>query len=158
MALAKNVPTTEAARRAFAATRTGTIKVAWEPAKKLDPAFISNDSEIAFCNAVYDYLIDLTTTDALAPRLAKSWKFSDDGLQVTFNLVSGAKFHDGKALTAEDVVYTFNRLKDEKVGSPKAGLYANVKDIKAKDDVTVVFTLGKTQPDFLYNVADSSAL
>jgi peptide/nickel transport system substrate-binding protein len=155
---ARSAPSAKPPMFGLAAERTGTIRVAWEAVKKLDPAFVSTDSEIAFINAVYDYLIDLTTTDALAPRLAKSWKFSDDGLQVTFDLVSNATFHDGKKLTAEDVVYTFNRLKDEKVGSPKASLYANVKDIKAKDDVTVVFTLAKTQPDFLYNVADSSAV
>src|SRR5512135_2560174 len=130
----------------LAQARAGVIRVAWDPPKNLDPAFISNDAEIAFCNAIYDYLIDPTVTDKLVPRLAKSWSVSDDGLQYTFNLVENVKFHDGKALTADDVVFSFNRLRDPKIGSPKVSIFQNVKDIKAVDANTVLFTLAKTEP------------
>jgi peptide/nickel transport system substrate-binding protein len=139
-------------------TRKGVIRVAWEAVKVLDPAFISNDSEIAFANAIYDYLVDPTPTAEIAPRLAESWTLSDDGLVYTFNLVKGVKFHDGRALTAADVVFSFDRLRSEEVGSPAASLFTAVESIEATDDSTVVFTLTRTQPDFLYNVADSHAL
>jgi peptide/nickel transport system substrate-binding protein len=145
-------------RQQAAQARSGVIKVGWEVTKKLDPAFIQTDSEISFCNAIYDYLIDPTPTAELSPRLAQSWKVNDDGKQYTFNLAKGVKFHDGKAMTAEDVVWTFQRLSSKDVGSPAASLYANVTDIKAVDDTTVTFTLSTTQPDFLYNIADSHAL
>ncbi len=145
-----------AASPAFA--REGVLKVGWETVKKLDPAFIQTDSEISFCNAIYDYLLDPTPTAELTPRLAEKWDVSSDGLKYTFHLVKGVKFHDGKAFTSADVVYTFNRLRSKDVGSPAAALFENVTDIKAGDDLTVVFTLAKTQPDFLYNVADSHAL
>lgn len=156
-ALAASAPTT-AALRTSQTTRAGVLRVGWEPVKKLDPAFISLDSEISFVNAVYDYLIDTTATDKLAPRLAESWSISDDGKVYTFNLVKGVKFHDGRPLTAADVIFSFDRLRDEKVGSPKASLYTNVASITAPDDFTVVFTLNTPEPDFLYNVADASAV
>jgi peptide/nickel transport system substrate-binding protein len=145
-----------------AAKREGVIKVAWEPVKKLDPAFIQNDSEVSFCNAVYDLLVDVTPTSELVPRLAaevptaENGGISKDGLTYTFKLVK-AKFHDGKALTAKDVVYTFNRLRDTTIGAATVSLFAAVSDITAKDDQTVVFTLSKTQPDFLFNIADTHA-
>lgn len=141
-----------------AQARQGVVRVAWEPVRNLDPAFISNDSEIAFCNAVYDYLIDPTTTDALAPRLAQSWAMSADGLEYTFNLVPGVRFHDGRALTAEDVAWSLNRLRDPQVGSPKVSLYANVREVVAVDDTTLVVRLERTEPDFLYSMTDSSAV
>lgn len=153
--LVRGLPAATTTRQA---AREGVLKVGWETVKKLDPAFIQTDSEISFCNAIYDYLIDPTPTADLAPRLAQSWDVSKDGLTYTFHLVKGAKFHDGKAFTAKDVVYTFNRLRDKDVGSAAAALFTNVADIKAADDNTVVFTLTKTQPDFLYNIADSHAL
>ncbi len=143
--------------------REGVIRVAWEPVKKLDPAFVSTDSEIAFVNSVYDYLLDPTPTAELTPRLASevptsaNGGISSDGLTFTFKLVK-AKFHDGTAFTSKDVVYTFNRLRSKEVGSAAAALFENIKDITAKDDSTVVFTLTKTQPDFLYNIADSHAV
>jgi peptide/nickel transport system substrate-binding protein len=139
--------------------REGVIRVAWEPVKRLDPAFIQSDSEISFVNAVYDYLLDTTPAAELTPRLAsevptiENGGISKDGLTYTFKLVKAA-FHDGSALTAKDVVYTFNRLRSKEVGSAALSLFEAVKDIQAKDDQTVVFTLSKTQPDFLYNVSD----
>jgi peptide/nickel transport system substrate-binding protein len=143
-------------------TRDGVIKVAWEPVKKLDPAFVQNDSEVAFCNAVYDLLLDVTPTSELVPRLASevptmdNGGISKDGLTYTFKLVK-AKFHDGKALTAKDVIYTFNRLRDATLGAATVSLFEAVKDITAPDDQTVVFTLSKTQPDFLFNITDTHA-
>ena len=138
--------------------RAGVIRVGWESVKRLDPAFASSDSEISFLTAVYDYLVDVTTTDAVTPRLAQSWQISEDGLQYTFNLVPNVKFHDGKALTAEDVIYSFDRLRDPAVGSPKVSLFDNLERISAPDDLTVVFTLKTTEPDFIYSITDNSAV
>lgn len=102
--------------------------------------------------------MDVTTTDAVAPRLAQTWEVSEDGRQYTFRLVPNAKFHDGKALTAEDVIYSFNRLRDPAVGSPKISLFDNLEGISAPDDLTVVFTLKTTEPDFIYSLTDNSAV
>jgi peptide/nickel transport system substrate-binding protein len=77
---------------------------------QLDPAFASSDVEIAILNAVYDYLVDVDAANQIQPRLATNWEVSEDGLTYTFTLASGVTFHDGTPLTAEDVVWTFDRL------------------------------------------------
>ena len=58
---------------------------------------------------IFDRLIEQTATGELVPSLAESWTLSDDGLEMTFNLRQGVKFHNGEELTAEDVVYSFNQ-------------------------------------------------
>ena len=144
------------ARAAAARQDAGVLRVAWGggPAT-LDPLSASADTEIAFLNAVYDYLIDTDAASNLVPRLAASWTVSDDGLTYTLQLVDGATFHDGSPLTPADVVWTFERLQG---GGPTADLFANVTGIEAGDGGQVIFTLSQTNPDFLYNLTDNHAV
>jgi peptide/nickel transport system substrate-binding protein len=151
------LPTLSALAKPALQGRQGVIRVAWEPVKRLDPAFISNESEIAFVNAIYDYLIDLTTTDTIAPRLAESWTVSDDGRRYVFNLIERARFHDGAPVTPVDVIYTFKRLSSEATGSPRRSLYQNITSIEPDGDFSVAFNLAQPEPDFIYALADSSA-
>jgi len=53
--------------------------------------------------------------------LAKSWKFSGDGRTITFQLHEGVKWHDGKPFSAEDVLYTLNRIKNPPRALPAPG-------------------------------------
>ena len=63
---------------------------------------------------IYDRLVDIAVaedgTSSVVANLAESWDISDDGLEYTFHLRKGVKFHNGNDLTAEDVAYTFHRL------------------------------------------------
>jgi len=137
--------------------REGVLRVSAFPIAQTDPAQISSDSEVLIANHVYDYLVDVDADNQVQPRLAREWTRSDDGLSYTFQLVEGVAFHDGSPLTAQDVVYTFTRLRDTE-GLPTADLYANITAIEATGDLEVTFTLSETNPFFLYDLSDNHAL
>ena len=150
--------TTSAPPTTPSATRQGTLRVAFDIPAKLDPAFASSDSEIAILNAVYDYLVDVDTASKIVPRLATRWDVSADGLAYTFTLAPGVTFHDGSALTAKDVAWTFDRLRDPAAKLPTSDLYTNIDSISAPSDGQVVFKLKQTNPFFLYDLSDNHAL
>jgi peptide/nickel transport system substrate-binding protein len=129
-----------------------------QPLVQIDPATLSSDPEVFVANHVYDYLVDVTAGNSIAPRLATEWKVSDDGLQYVFTLASGAAFHDGSALTAKDVVWTFDRLRNPDSGYPTASLYSNIAKIEATGDLEVTFTLTQPNPFFLFDLSDNHAL
>jgi peptide/nickel transport system substrate-binding protein len=141
-----------------ALAQQGTLRVALEPPVQLDPAFASSDSEIAVLNAIYDYLVDIDADNDVQPRLARDWDVSSDGLSYTFRLVDDAEFHDGDPLTAEDVVWTFDRLRDPELDLPTSDLYANIAGIEATGEHEVTFTLVEPNPFFLYDLSDNHAL
>jgi peptide/nickel transport system substrate-binding protein len=142
----------------------GALRVAMDIPVQLDPAFASSDAEIAILNAVYDYLIDVDENNRLQPRLAQTAQITPDGLSYTFELHPDARFHDGSPVTAADVIYTFNRLRDPEAGLPTSDLYSNISDIFAPGDAdpaqskAVVFQLTQPDPFFQYNLSDNHAL
>lgn len=137
--------------------RQGTLRVSAFPISQTDPSLISSDSEVLIANHVYDYLVDVNAENEIVPRLATDWTRSEDGLTYTFNLAEGVAFHDGGPLTAQDVVYTFKRLRDTE-GLPTADLYSNIEKIEATGDLEVTFTLSEPNPFFLFDLSDNHAL
>ncbi|MBI2906674.1 MAG: ABC transporter substrate-binding protein [Chloroflexi bacterium] len=88
--------------------------------------------------------------------LATGWQLSPDGKVYTFNLAKGVKFHDGAPMTAEDVKFSFERIRDPQLGlakSPRRQQLSNVASIGAPDDSTVKITLGYPQASFLPTIA-----
>lgn len=97
-------------------------------------------------NLVFDYLFDITKDLDLIPRLAESYEISDDKLVYTFKVREGVKWHDDVPLTAEDFVYTYQKIIDPKVKS--MGLresFENVKEVTLID--TYTFKVVYNQPD-----------
>ena len=80
------------------------------------------------------------------PYLAESWEVSDDGLSVTLNLVQGATFHDGEAITSEDVKFS---LETVKANHPFQTMFAPVTSVDTPDDYTVVINLEHPHPALL---------
>ena len=136
----------------------GGIRVAMQPMVQTDPAFISSDSEILFANHVYDYLVDINPQNQIVPRLASEWSVSDDGLEYTFTLAANVNFHDNSPLVPEDVVWTFDRLRDENIDSPTVDLYNNISSIEAVGENQVRITLDAPNPFFLFDLSDNHAL
>ena len=139
-------------------SRSGSLRVAMQPIVQADPAFISSDSEVLVANHVYDYLVDIDPDSKIIPRLAADWTISNDGLIYIITLAEGVTFHDGSLLTAEDVVWTFNRLRDPALELPTSSLYSNIKNVSATGDLEVTFTLEKPNPFFLFDLSDNHAL
>jgi peptide/nickel transport system substrate-binding protein len=138
----------------------GTLRHAFFAATNLDPAFLSTvaDDEIARQWADFLVFIGEDNRPDQARSLAESWEASADGLSWTFTIRQGVEFHDGKVLTANDVKFTFDRLRDPEVGAATVELYKNITDVQAPDDSTVVFTLEKPNPDFLLDLGDYHAV
>jgi peptide/nickel transport system substrate-binding protein len=121
--------------------------------RAMDPAFALSSIEIFITYSMFNALVRYPpgnegNLEAIEPDLAEKWEVSKDGKNWTFYLRKGVKFHKGYGeLTAEDVKFTFDRLKPE--GSPWAKDYKNVKEVKIVDDYTVVFSLEMVDPFFL---------
>ncbi len=130
----------------------------------LDPAEAFEFSGVEVGANVYDKLIgiDLAKNNALVADLAESWTVSPDSLTYTFKLRPGVKFHSGNALTAADVVYSFQRAVTlnkspgfilTQFGFDKDNV---LQKIKAVDDATVSITVGKPYaPSFFLNCLTS---
>src|SRR5271165_2864535 len=87
--------------------------------KTFDPLKVEDDSSIAIRYLTGGVLLRMNRqTQALEPELAKSWKVSKDGRQITFQLRSGIMFSDGTPFSAEDVAYTVQQLMDPALHSP----------------------------------------
>ncbi|RIK12282.1 MAG: hypothetical protein DCC51_16945, partial [Anaerolineae bacterium] len=139
------------------AERVGTLRVAMQPIVNIDPIAISSDSEVLVANHVYDYLIDIDSLSNPVPRLATEWKTSEDGLTYTLELAEGVTWHDGSPFSAQDVVWTFDRLRTTE-GTPTFDLYSNITGVEATGGLEVTFTLANPNPFFLYDLSDNHAL
>ena len=87
--------------------------------KTFDPLKVEDDASVAIRYLTGGVLIRMNRqTQALEPELAQSWKVSKDGKEITFKLRSGVSFSDGTPFSAEDVVFTMQRLWDPALHSP----------------------------------------
>jgi peptide/nickel transport system substrate-binding protein len=78
------------------------------------------------------------------PRLASHWEVSPDGLRMRFFLRRGVEFSDGEPLTADDVIFTFNWIRNPAVQADRERSYlTKLKDVKKIDDYTVEFTFSE---------------
>jgi oligopeptide transport system substrate-binding protein len=93
----------------------------------LDPARISDVYGRSVSQQIFDGLVQFDQTLAIKPALAEFWRASRDGLTWTFDLRKGVKFHHGREVTADDVVYSFTRILAPRTRSGAAELFLNVK-------------------------------
>ena len=82
-------------------------------ATHLDPHVSGNGVSNTITNSMYETLVWFDETLELKPLLAKSWTVSDDGLDYTFVLNEGIKFHDGEPFNAESIVANYERAKSD---------------------------------------------
>ncbi|MCL4559898.1 MAG: ABC transporter substrate-binding protein [Chloroflexi bacterium] len=117
----------------------------------LDPA-VAQESTNQFLHAnVYDTLVTFKAPayDKPIGLLADSWDVSSDAKTYTFHLKKDIKFASGNPLTAQDVVFTWQRGKNIKINS----FFQDIDTVSAPDDYTVVVTIVRPAADFLAEVS-----
>ncbi|MBI2565498.1 MAG: ABC transporter substrate-binding protein [Candidatus Schekmanbacteria bacterium] len=118
---------------------------------RLDPRFATDAVAQHIDQVVYAGLLRRNRELGLDPDLATAWSVSEDGLTYNFTLRSGVVFHDGRPLTAADVAYTYESLRDPAVASPKAGALEALASVTSLDDHRVAFTLKQPFASFPIN-------
>jgi peptide/nickel transport system substrate-binding protein len=131
----------------------GTVRVALiQPTTAPNPLLVQDEGGAGMLGATGEYLSFSDENLALQPRIAESWEPNEDGSVWTFTIRSGVTFHNGQALTSEDVVTTFDKLINPDGGSANAqsalGGVLSAGNIEAPDDTTVVFNLDAPNGNF----------
>jgi peptide/nickel transport system substrate-binding protein/oligopeptide transport system substrate-binding protein len=98
--------------------------------RTLDPALAADIYSVTVIHQLFDGLVQFDQNLNIIPAIAKSWKISHDGLNYTFFLREGVKFHNGREVTADDFVYSFTRIVDPKSKASAAHLLGKVSGVK----------------------------
>ncbi len=96
-------------------------------------------------------LVTLVRYDATlepVPYAARSWRWSDDRTELTFELVHGLQWHDGVPTTARDVAFTLEAARDPATGFPRYADLADIQSVQAIDDQQVVIRFTRPQRTF----------
>lgn len=123
----------------------------------LDPAFAKDNADIWAVHQLFNGLVQMDNNMNIIPCIASSWAISEDGTLYTFQLRKDVLFHPHKqfgagktrAVTADDFVYSFQRLSDPKVASPGGWVLSAVQDYKALNKSTFQIELKYPFPAFL---------
>ena len=161
-----------AASATAAATLAGLAPAAWAQPKKdslvlamtleppgLDPTAgaASAIAEVVQYN-VLETLTKIRADSTIAPLLATSWTVTPDNKTWAFTLRPGVKFHNGEPFNAATVKFAFERAAAEGSPNKDKAVFANIVNLSATDDLTVVITLKHTNPDFLFQIGQATAV
>ena len=120
----------------------------------LDPTTATSAAipRVVYSN-ILEGLVKIDRDGEIAPALAEKQTVARDGKEYTFYLKKGVKFHDGKPFDAEDVKFTFERLRDPKAGIAHPEYYTDVESVQAVDSHTVKIKMKNVNSLFLFNLA-----
>ena len=118
------------------------VRLSGDEVQSLDPHKVSTVEDVRVASEMFEGLVRYGATGAPEPGLAESWAVSDDGLVWTFSLREDLRFSDGAALTAADVVASFQRLMTPATTAPNANLFDAIENAPA-------VLAGKAAPDQL---------
>ncbi len=122
----------------------------------LDPHLVTARSSFEVIAQVYNQLVDLDDDFLPVPELAERWENPDD-LTFIFYLRPDVVFHNGRPLVAEDVKFSFERIKDPEVASPWSSQLELVESIETPDERTVVIRLSAPFGAFMSTIASTWA-
>jgi peptide/nickel transport system substrate-binding protein len=143
--------------RALAQSSGGTIRIGQVvPAAAIEPVKLADSGGVTVLSQVAETLV-LSGQDLVArPLLAESWSPNKDGSVWTFKIRQGVKFHDGRDMTAKDVVASIDRIADPANGSNALSALKGVLSkggARQVDDFTVEFQLDAPNGSFPYSLS-----
>ncbi len=113
---------------------------------------------------VFDNLADIgpslnTVGDVgFTPRLSDHWKWASDSMSIAFHINPRARWHDGAAVSAEDVRYTFQLVKDTSLASPLSSNLDNIDSVSVADSLTARVWFHQRTPDAFFKAASPVAI
>jgi peptide/nickel transport system substrate-binding protein len=113
--------------------------------------------EVVYAN-VFEGLTRFAPDGSILPGLAESWEIAPDALSWTFTLREGVTFHDGLPMTAEDVVFSFDRAVAEGSTNAQKQLFSGIAEVTAIDDRTLEIALDEPKGSLLFNLAWGDAV
>lgn len=117
----------------------------------LDPRIGTDDTSQKLHPLIFDNLVELDDHLQVVPRLAERLEHPDP-LTYVATLRRGVRFHDGRPLTAADVLFTYRCMLDDTFVSAKKGGYRELQSVEAPDPYTVVFHLKSPFESFPVNL------
>ena len=136
--------------------RGGTLKLGLaggHTTDTMDPLTSVDNVQVILCWATYNNLVELNAKREAIPELAESWDAEPGAKVWHFNLRKDAEFHNGKALDADDVIYSLNRHRGPDTKSGSAGLMKSITDIKktSKRQVRVELSGGNADLPYIFS-------
>lgn len=126
------------------------IRISGDP-KSFNPTLLSDDNLYKPAQNFYNRLTQLDSSKQVIPDAAESWDVSEDALTITWHLKEGMKWHDGEALDAEDVKYTFDYVKEHSECYFSSSMDI-VDSIEIADPLTVIFHMNTPDLSFVARI------
>ena len=136
-----------------------TIGIAQDIDDSLDPhKMVAAGTKEIFFN-VFEGLVKPDSDGNIVPAVAESVEVSEDKLSYTFKLRKGIKFHDGKAVTIEDLEYSINKFagRDGSGNAPVSSAFSNISEVNIVSDDLIEIKLASPDPAFLSYLASVEA-
>ena len=118
----------------------------------INPVLAISEADKNLVTLIYSGLVRITPEGNVENDLADKLTISDDRLTYTVQIAEGARFHDGTPVTADDVIFTIDKIVDPSIKSPKRGNWEGVA-VEKVDERTATFTLRQAYTPFIYNLA-----
>lgn len=123
---------------AFANAETLTVDLVNEPSS-LDPHRQWNPDSYYVYRNIFDNMVTRSDDGEIVPKIATSWEYESD-TEILFTIRDDVTFHNGDPLTAEDVVYSVERITDPDFASPQLSQFDSITEAEVVDDTRVRLT------------------
>jgi peptide/nickel transport system substrate-binding protein len=118
----------------------------------INPVLAVSNTDTDLSSLIYSGLLKTSDNGSVVPDLAESFTISEDGTVYDFILKNNAYFHDGKKITADDVLFTIEKVLDPVIKSPKVANWEGIV-VEKVSNTEIKFTLKKPYSQFLSNLS-----